>query len=345
MEKVRASRSGPEVSHIFFADDLLLFSEATVEKAGIIQSVLEDFCDVSGQKISLSKSVLFASKNTPGDIQDAIAHRLKIKKTTNIGKYLGVPILHYRTTTATYDFSVDNIKCKLGAWRVRLMSQASRSILIQSVLNAMPSYLMQTMELPRAVINNMEKHIRKVFWDELDGTTKMHYVAWGELCKAKEQGGLGFKSLRKMNLAFLIKLGWQMFSEKEKIWVEMLWAKYGSPLTFQRKGSVSRVWKGIIRCVEILRRGVQTSNFLHDDTLEELDTFWTKENVSKNIVRKACKLQCIQDGTTEDHEWRRIWEMKGPLRLNMLMWRMRRGFLPTISFLHRRHVCPDDRCS
>lgn len=118
---------------------------------------------------------------------------------------------------------------------MRQMSQASRGILIQSVLNAMPSYIMQTVELPMSVIKSMERYIRKFFWDELDGTRKLYFMSWGELCTPKEQGGLGFKSLRKMNLAFLVKLGWQLFIERDKVWVQMLWAKYGSPLARQKK--------------------------------------------------------------------------------------------------------------
>lgn len=60
---LKASQSGPIVSHLFFADDILLFSKANVEKCKIVMETLEDFCDISGQSINLQKSVMFVSPN------------------------------------------------------------------------------------------------------------------------------------------------------------------------------------------------------------------------------------------------------------------------------------------
>lgn len=40
---VMAARGAPKVSHLFFADDLLLFGEATVRQATNIGRVLQDF--------------------------------------------------------------------------------------------------------------------------------------------------------------------------------------------------------------------------------------------------------------------------------------------------------------
>lgn len=41
---VKASRNAPKVSHLFFADDVILFDEACVEQAKIMERVLHDFC-------------------------------------------------------------------------------------------------------------------------------------------------------------------------------------------------------------------------------------------------------------------------------------------------------------
>lgn len=45
------SREGPHISHLVFADDLLLFSKASMEQVQIIQSILDMFCSISGQKV------------------------------------------------------------------------------------------------------------------------------------------------------------------------------------------------------------------------------------------------------------------------------------------------------
>ena len=45
---VKASRSGPSFSHIFFADDLVLFVKATPKNCKVVKEVLDMFCKASG---------------------------------------------------------------------------------------------------------------------------------------------------------------------------------------------------------------------------------------------------------------------------------------------------------
>ena len=54
--KVKTSRSGPAFSHLFFADDLVLFAEASPENCSTIKRILQDFCSKSRQVVSEAKS-------------------------------------------------------------------------------------------------------------------------------------------------------------------------------------------------------------------------------------------------------------------------------------------------
>ena len=47
--------SGPNLSHLFFADDLLLFVEASQNQIISIMECLNQFCFLSDQKVSLEK--------------------------------------------------------------------------------------------------------------------------------------------------------------------------------------------------------------------------------------------------------------------------------------------------
>ena len=47
-DKVRAFRSGPSFSHVFFADDLMLFAKADRKNCEAIIEVLDNFCNLAG---------------------------------------------------------------------------------------------------------------------------------------------------------------------------------------------------------------------------------------------------------------------------------------------------------
>lgn len=66
---VKASRNGPAISHLFFADDLILFAEASVSQTDVMRECLDCFCANSGQEVSYEKSRLFCSPNTEFDLQ------------------------------------------------------------------------------------------------------------------------------------------------------------------------------------------------------------------------------------------------------------------------------------
>jgi len=56
---VSISRKGPTSSHLFFADDVLLFTKATRSQAIMMEGILTNFANVSGLKVNISKSRAF----------------------------------------------------------------------------------------------------------------------------------------------------------------------------------------------------------------------------------------------------------------------------------------------
>lgn len=49
----RVSHEGPNISHVFFADDLVLFAESDLSQMTSIQQCLETSCAAIGAKVSL----------------------------------------------------------------------------------------------------------------------------------------------------------------------------------------------------------------------------------------------------------------------------------------------------
>lgn len=59
---LRLAREAPVITNLMHADDLLLMGTAKPREARHIRSVLQTFCDISGQRISPGKSKLWFSK-------------------------------------------------------------------------------------------------------------------------------------------------------------------------------------------------------------------------------------------------------------------------------------------
>ena len=257
---VRASRNGPQISTLAFVDDLILFGEASVDQAEIMMKCLATFCGASGSKVSVDKSKKIFSANTHIDIQDAVSRSMGMEVTMDLGKYLGVPTINGRTSKREYQFLVDKINDKLSGWKTKTLSLAGRATLVQSSLNSIPYYTMQSTKLPRSTCDEIDRKNKSFLWGELEGERKVHLVSWDKVNKPKVEGGLGIKSMRQVNAAFLAKLGWRLLAEPRSLWSRVLRAKYCDNRCdmdmFKNKANASNAWRGIIQNVDVVRKGI-----------------------------------------------------------------------------------------
>jgi hypothetical protein len=201
---IKASRTSPSFSHLFFADDLLLCTEASSNCCHTITRILEDFCFQSGQKVSLSKSKVFFSPNVNPTLRQHLCGILGVSSTPNLGKYLGFPLRSNGRSTRDFDFVVEKIQVKLSSWKAKLLSPAGRVILVQSVTSTIPAYYMQNVALPIRVCSNLDKLNRDFLWSSTDERKKMHMVSWDKVCRPRDLGGLGLYSTKLGTLLFLL---------------------------------------------------------------------------------------------------------------------------------------------
>ena len=89
---VKASRGGLAFSHLFFVDDIVLFAKADLINCSTIRDVLDQFCEISGQTVSVAKSRVFFSPNIDRDTRESFSDILGMQSTPNLGRYLGFPI-------------------------------------------------------------------------------------------------------------------------------------------------------------------------------------------------------------------------------------------------------------
>ena len=181
-DPVRASRGGQAFSYLFFANNLVLFAKANLRNCNSVRETLDTFCELSGQKVSLDKSKVYFSPNTNLESREEMYGVLGIHSTPNLGKYLGFPIKHPRSTLQDFNFVVERVQNKLQGWKTNLLLMASRVVIAQSVLSAIPTYVMQGCMFLTRILNNLDKVSRNFVWGSTEDHKKLHMVCLGKIC-------------------------------------------------------------------------------------------------------------------------------------------------------------------
>ena len=111
---------------------------------------------------------------------------------------------------------------KFAGWKKNTLSRAGRLTLIKSNISGMPNHLMSCFKCPTNMINKMEALRRNFFW----GSSSVDPIAWNDICKPKNKGGLGIRLFSCYNKAALSKLGWKILTDPNNLWVKIIKAKY-----------------------------------------------------------------------------------------------------------------------
>lgn len=85
------ARRSPSITHLFFADDSLLFFKATEREGRTIKSCLKNYKVVSGQVVNYDKSVLTVSPNASNEIKSHLGSLLDVHVVECHHQYLGLP--------------------------------------------------------------------------------------------------------------------------------------------------------------------------------------------------------------------------------------------------------------
>ena len=128
------TRGETSISHLLFADDVILLGEASVDQARLIKTCLQEFCTASGQKVSGQKSSILFSPNTNDAVRAGVCNIMEMPQTEDLGRYLGAPTINGRVTKATYQSIIEKVDKRLAGWKTKCLSLAGRATLIQATI-------------------------------------------------------------------------------------------------------------------------------------------------------------------------------------------------------------------
>jgi len=255
----KVCRTAPSVSHLLFADDCFLFFKANEAQAHVMKNILATYELASGQAISLPKSEIYCSRNVPDGLKTTITNILGVQAVLGTGKYLGLPSMIGRDRKATFAYIKDRVWQKINSWSGKCLSKAGCEVMIKSVLQAIPAYVMSIYQLPHTLVESIEKMLNSFWWGNGRTTQRgIHWMNWEKLSAPKIHGGMGFKDLSAFNLAMLGKQGWKFITEPDTLVARIFKARYfpyGSYLTATVGHNPSYVWRSIMRARFIVRGG------------------------------------------------------------------------------------------
>ncbi|KAG2696272.1 hypothetical protein I3760_07G050900 [Carya illinoinensis] len=217
-------RGTPLVSHLLYADDIMLF--------------------VNGERSSLQevRDTFELYKAWSGQVHSTNAQKRRSLLLTSFSegffpiKYLGVPLMVGR-----------GIRRKLEGWQNRFLSPGTRLLLLKHVLASIPIHLLSVLHAPKAVMVVLKRLMSNFFWGSWNGKQKRHWVSWSKICSPIREGGLGLRKLEEVQESLFMKLAWNVLTG-DSLWANFFKHKYVKnqhvTLVDQRKGTL--FWKQIV---------------------------------------------------------------------------------------------------
>lgn len=256
---LQSSRDFPVIQ---YADDTLIVLEGDANQLFFLKSLLQNFSESTGLRVNYNKSMML-----PVNISEAKLQHLARTFGCSTGSfpftYLGLPMGLTKPKVQDFLPLVNKCERRLGGIS-SMLNQAGRLQITNAVLTALPTYYMCSLEIPKAVIKQIDKFRRHCLWrgSDINGRTQPK-AAWEMVIKPKVDGGLGIINIEAQNKALLMKNLDKFFNRRDIPWVNLVWEvhyKNGKLPDQIRKGSFW--WRDVLKLIPQYKQMtvIQTKN-------------------------------------------------------------------------------------
>lgn len=229
-------RKGPQINHLSFADDVIIFTSTSNYSLKLIIKTLQLYETTSGQLINKDKSQFMIPENTPTDIVDRVHNVTGFRCTHGPITSLGCPVYIGGQRIIYFTGMVSKVISRIKGWQTKILSYGGRVTLIKSVLQSLPIHLLNATTPTSTTLKQIKCLIADFFWGWENEKRKYHWASWDNLSFPYDEGGIGVKRLEDVCLALQYKQ-WSIFRSKRTLWGEFLKAKY-----CQRAHPVIKKW-------------------------------------------------------------------------------------------------------
>ncbi|KAM1596828.1 hypothetical protein ACFX15_031390 [Malus domestica] len=101
--------AGLVISHMFFANDTLIFLTATKENFQRLIQLIDHYSFTPGQQVNKQKSSVFFGRNVVDGVSKELTYILGVVKVGDPGSYLGVPAICGRSKKCGLAYVIANL--------------------------------------------------------------------------------------------------------------------------------------------------------------------------------------------------------------------------------------------
>jgi hypothetical protein len=195
------------------------------DQAEVINSALRLYERCIGQLINPSKCSMMFGSNCSYVNKEKVMEILKVDSTAVDEKYLGLPTPEGRMCKEKFRSTKERFVKRFTNCAEKFMSMGAKEVLIKSVAQAIPTYVMGVFKLSASMCEELTQLIRYFWWGE-GGQRKVHWLAWDKLMMPKCMGGLGFCDMKLFNQALLARQAWRLIQYPDSLCAQLLKAKY-----------------------------------------------------------------------------------------------------------------------
>ncbi|XP_074318879.1 uncharacterized protein LOC141655711 [Silene latifolia] len=252
-----------KLTHLMFADDLLLFCKGKPRSIWLLLRAFSSFSKASGLAMNNAKSEIFFN-GVSEDIREGIKHVAGFREGIMPFRYLGVPIKAGRLTKKECSALTEKMVARIRGLGAKKLSYAGRVTLINAVLNTLQNYWAQMFIIPKSIINHIMAICRNFLWDGSPDYHRVPLVAWDKVTLPKKEGGLGIKKADVWNIATVGKLVNWIYCKADRLWNKWInyvyiknqdWHNYSPP------ADATWVWKNVCKVKEKRKDGFHDSKW------------------------------------------------------------------------------------